>query len=130
MKIPKSIWNLPPGTTLQALGSTGTYWHYGIYDGQGRVIHNKKHYQVVREPLEKFSEGQKIHVNQHITSDNLYVAYQRAEDRIGERFTLSGNNCEHFVREVHGMPKESKQLQAHVAVGVIALLFAFFGAKK
>ena len=89
------------------------YWHYGVSDGAGGVIHpSKKHdCKVVHTPLEKFSGGHKVLKSPDITSDDLTVAYKNAEARIGESYDLLNCNCEHFVREVHGLPSKTPQLQ-------------------
>ena len=88
-------------------------WHYGISDGAGGAMHSSKRHdrKVTFTILIKFSDGREVSKSPDITSDDLIVAYQRAEARIGESYDLLNRNCEHFLREVHGLPSETPQLQ-------------------
>ncbi|MGI9306971.1 MAG: lecithin retinol acyltransferase family protein [Gammaproteobacteria bacterium] len=117
----------PAGTTLQVWNDF--FWHYGIYDGQGGVIHKAKGRAVSLEPLEKFASGRNVLIASNIASPNLGIAYQKAYSRIGEGYSTIANNCEHFVRDVHDLPKESKQLQKYVFGGVLAFVLSRVLAK-
>ena len=91
-------------------------WHYGISDGADGAIHSSKRHdrKVTFTTLMKFSDGREVSKSPDITSDDLTAAYQKAEARIGEPYNVLDNNCEHFVREVHGLPSETPQLQEAV----------------
>jgi len=102
----------PAGTVLKL--NFGAYYHYGIADGIGGVIHNSKKYlKVTRESYEEFSEGKKIIVSD-ITSEAPDQAVIRAERYIGMPYNLIRSNCEHFARLCHGLEVESTQIQQYL----------------
>ncbi len=100
----------------------GLYSHYGIVDEFGQVIHNsKKHFKVVSESFEKFSEGKKVKISK-ITSQNTFLAIEKARQNIGKKYSLFHSNCEHFVRYCHGRKVESKQIQIATVLGVLTIV--------
>ncbi|UXI02670.1 lecithin retinol acyltransferase family protein [Photobacterium sp. TY1-4] len=112
----------PIGTVLKIRCST--YWHYGISDGAGGVIHNsKKRRQVHYDSLTEFAEGRAIVVSE-ITSTKPTQAYAYAAAQVGRPYNLFSQNCEQFVREAHGLSVECTQFQQCLlafAGGYIAL---------
>lgn len=99
----------PKGTVLKIRCST--YWHYGISDGNGCVVHNsKKRRRVQLDTLDEFSEGRDIAVST-ITSAKPEQAYHYAVQQVGRSYNLFSENCEQFVREAHGLPAECTQFQ-------------------
>ena len=46
---------------------------------------------------------------------------RRARSRLGEKYRLLKNNCEHFVSGVHGLEPTSPQLRSSVGLTVTAL---------
>ena len=115
------------GTTVQVF--CGLYNHLGIADGMGGVIHARKDGLVVRETEAKFANGKHIQINNEITSKDLYAAYLKAESLIGKRYNLFSAKCEHFVREVHGMKIESKQLKTGLLIGGVIICSLLINAK-
>lgn len=112
----------PAGTTLKL--DFGTFFHYGIADGLGSVIHNsKKHFKVTCEPYAEFAEGKDIIVSD-ITSENPAVAVINAQRYLGMPYSLIKSNCEHFARMCHGLEIESTQIQQYLlaALGAGAAL--------
>ncbi len=110
------------GTTLKL--DFGTFFHYGIADGKGNVIHNsKKRLMVTRESEEEFAEGKEIQISS-ITSDKPESAVAKAERYIGMPYNLIKNNCEHFARLSHSIEIESTQIQQYLlaALGAGAVL--------
>ncbi|MCK4538776.1 MAG: lecithin retinol acyltransferase family protein [Candidatus Krumholzibacteria bacterium] len=102
------------GTTLKL--NFGSYFHYGIADGNGNVIHNsKKRGMVTSEPEADFAEGEVIQVSD-ITSDNPNLAVMMAERYLGMPYNLIKSNCEHFVRLAHGLEIESTQIQQYLLI--------------
>ncbi|KLV07243.1 hypothetical protein ABT56_06835 [Photobacterium aquae] len=98
-----------PGTVVKVRCST--YWHYGMADGHGYVVHNSKKWrQVTRETEAEFSEGRQI-VLSDIQGRDPEQALDYALSQIGRRYNLFSQNCEQFVREAHGLTKECTQLQ-------------------
>ncbi|MGF1717161.1 lecithin retinol acyltransferase family protein [Photobacterium chitinilyticum] len=99
----------PKGTVLKIRCST--YWHYGISDGNGCVVHNsKKRRRVQLDTLDDFSEGREIVVST-ISSADPEEAYHYASQQVGRTYNLFSQNCEQFVREAHGLPAECTQFQ-------------------
>ncbi|PSU10376.1 hypothetical protein C9J03_12375 [Photobacterium gaetbulicola] len=99
----------PAGTVLRVRCST--YWHYGIADGTGYVIHNsKKRRRVERETETEFSEGRVIEISD-IIGPNPRAAVRYAKTQLGRTYNLFSQNCEQFVREAHGLQIECTQFQ-------------------
>lgn len=99
----------PKGTVLKIRCST--YWHYGISDGEGKVVHNsKKRRRVQLDTLDEFSEGREVVIST-ITSAEPESAYRYATQQLGRPYNLFCQNCEQFVREAHGLPAECTQFQ-------------------
>jgi len=112
----------PAGTVLKL--DFGTFFHYGVADGFGKVIHNsKKHLKVTHESYDDFSEGKEIIISD-ITSKNPAQAAINAQRYIGMPYSLIKSNCEHFVRLCHGLEIESTQIQQYflAALGAGAAL--------
>lgn len=106
----------PAGTTLKL--DFGTFFHYGIADGEGNVIHNsKKHREVRSESYHEFAEGKRIIVSD-ISSENSSRAAIMAQRYIGLQYDLFISNCEHFVRLCHGLEKESTQIQQYLCIAL------------
>ena len=106
----------PAGTVLKL--DFGTFFHYGIADGLGNVIHNsKKHFKVTLEPYDSFAEGREIMVSE-ITSENPAYAVVMAKRYLGMPYDLIRSNCEHFARLCHGLEIESTQLQQYMLVAL------------
>lgn len=106
------------GATLKL--DFGTFYHYGIADGKGGVIHNsKKHMMVRHESEEVFAEGKQILISD-ITNNNPMFALEKAKRYIGMPYNLIKSNCEHFVRLCHGLEIESKQIQKYLLFSVTA----------
>jgi len=106
------------GTTLKI--DFVTFYHYGIADGMGGVVHNsKKRLMVTHESEADFAEGKEILISD-ITSDNPSYALEKAKRYINMPYYLAKQNCEHFVRLCHGLDVESLQIKKYLLVGVLA----------
>lgn len=104
------------GTVLKL--NFGTFFHYGIADGEGGVIHNsKKHFKVTRESYDDFSEGKEIIVSD-ITSENPAQAAVNAMRYLDMPYNLIKSNCEHFARLCHGLEVESTQIQQYLLIAL------------
>lgn len=104
------------GTVLKL--NFGAFYHYGVADGLGNVIHNsKKHLKVTKESYDDFSEGKPILVS-NLMSDEPEKAVARAERYIGMPYDLIKANCEHFARLCHGLEIESTQLQQYMLLAL------------
>lgn len=101
-----------------------TFVHYGIFVGDDSVIHNSKAAgRVEQVSIENFADGKPINVSS-IKPENAALAVQNAKKYLGLPYSLLAENCEHFVRTVCGLMKESVQVQKYLisAVGIGALI--------
>ena len=135
---------------LIRFGEVGTdpLLHWGVYDGQGNVIHVNGDAKmpgwwvsntiqattgfvnafVVKDLLSDAAAGRKFFKQNHF--DGTYTAFspdevvRRAESRIGERveYTLIGNNCEHFATWARYNKSISRQGELAKFVGKVAVV--------
>ncbi|XP_033112322.1 phospholipase A and acyltransferase 4-like [Anneissia japonica] len=126
------------------------YWHWGVYIGDGNVIHfsgppdsnislKEKHLAEVRQVTIKQFLGDDTEFQSvpFLTELSRAEVVERAKSQVGRPFRDSSyelpyNNCEHFARWCHGKA-ESKQVQNAVlwaAIGSVIALGAgiLFGA--
>ena len=83
---------------LQVPRQHGLFNHHGIDLGDGTVAHYLEGREILRSPLEDFSQGQPITVVHHPGASTPEVTLRRALSRIGEQnYNLLFNNCEHFA---------------------------------
>ena len=76
----------------------GLFNHHGIDLGDGTVAHYLEGREILRSPLEEFSQGQPLQVISHIDASPVGVTLRRAMGRLGEQdYNLLFNNCEHFA---------------------------------
>ena len=89
--------------------SLNTYQHYGVYIGDGKVIHfaspegreiNFEDSIIHETTLENFLRGRALQIDKNI--EKIYSEHEiieRAQSRLGEKgYDLLFNNCEHFAR--------------------------------
>nr|VFK27393.1 MAG: Lecithin retinol acyltransferase [Candidatus Kentron sp. MB]VFK30287.1 MAG: Lecithin retinol acyltransferase [Candidatus Kentron sp. MB]VFK74290.1 MAG: Lecithin retinol acyltransferase [Candidatus Kentron sp. MB] len=103
-----------------------SFTHYGIYTGDNQVIHNsKKLGRVWETTFDEFSDNHRV-ILSPIKPDDPRLAVERAKRYLGQPYRLFSNNCEHFVRTVSGLVKESPQIQKYstLALGGSAFLMA------
>ena len=83
---------------LQVSRQHGLFNHHGIDLGDGTVAHYLEGREILRSPLEDFSQGQPIRVVDHPSASAPGLTLRRAMSRIGEQnYNLLFNNCEHFA---------------------------------
>ena len=76
----------------------GLFNHHGIDLGDGTVAHYLEGREILRSPLEEFSQGQPLKVISHFEASPVGVTLRRAMGRLGEQdYNLLFNNCEHFA---------------------------------
>ena len=76
----------------------GLFNHHGIDLGDGTVAHYLEGREILRSPLDDFSQGQPISVIDHPDASPVGVTLRRAMGRLGEQdYNLLFNNCEHFA---------------------------------
>ena len=76
----------------------GLFNHHGIDLGDGTIAHYLEGREILRSPLEEFSQGQPVRVIDHAEASPVGVTLRRAMGRLGEAdYNLLFNNCEHFA---------------------------------
>lgn len=98
--------------------------HYGIYIGNDTVIHNSKKFSKIQAiPLEDFKDGRMPKLST-IKSKKPSESASIAQKYLGLPYDLFSENCEHFVRVVCGLEKESTQVQKYLlsTIGVGTVL--------
>ena len=76
----------------------GLFNHHGIDLGDGTVAHYLEGREILRSPLEEFSQGQPVRVIDYPEASPVGVTLRRAMGRLGEEnYNLLFNNCEHFA---------------------------------
>lgn len=88
----------------------GFYFHYGVYVGNGRVVHfcsttsnelDALSADIVETSLSRFSKGDTVSVDTQIPSSfDREEIVRRARKSIGTKlgtYNLLSNNCEHFA---------------------------------
>lgn len=76
----------------------GLFNHHGIDLGDGTVAHYLEGREILRSPLEEFSQGQSLRVINYVEASPQGVTLRRAMGRLGEQdYNLLFNNCEHFA---------------------------------
>ena len=76
----------------------GLFNHHGIDLGDGTVAHYLEGREILRSPLEEFSQGQPVRVINYVETSPQGVTLHRAMGRLGEQnYNLLFNNCEHFA---------------------------------
>lgn len=128
---------LQPGDIL--IVNRGLYKHYGIYAGNGTVIHYASRNGdfgddicIHEAPLEQFADEDEIIVGRFSetflhthTLHSPEETVRRARSRIGERkYNLITNNCEHFA--LWCKTGESESGQVNTAAAAIALAASIF----
>lgn len=80
---------------------------------------------VAEEPWDEVVRGRNVrpsNLGSELTANQVLA---RARAQIGsKRYNLLKSNCEHFVRDVLGLPARSQQIETAAGVGISALLLA------
>lgn len=115
-------------TTGQVVASSREgYSHFGIVtdswkDGEQMVIScSGLRKMVVEEPMSTFRQGSSIERRSSPSALPAQEVLARARRKLGQRYDLFNWNCEHFVYESFGRPKQSPQLRLAVCAIGIAL---------
>ena len=86
------------GDHLQVPRQHGLFNHHGIDLGDGSVAHYLEGREILRSPIEEFTQGNESSIINHARQSSTGVTLRRAMSRIGEQdYNLLFNNCEHFA---------------------------------
>ena len=110
------------GDVIFAVRFCGVFFHYGVYVGNGRVIHynteshtdmTPSHNAIIQTSLEYFANNDPVYIE---PSDKKYSkenTARKAEELLGTgkgEYNLATNNCEHFSNLCRYNSKSSKQV--------------------
>ena len=85
----------------------GLFNHHGIDLGDGTVAHYLEGREILRSPLEEFSQGQPLRVIHYVEASPQGVTLRRAMGRLGEQdYNLLFNNCEHCLLYTSPSPRD------------------------
>lgn len=93
------------------------YWHWGIVtdswkDGEQTVIScSGLRNMVVEEAMSDFRQGNQVESRHSPSTLPVQEVLARARGKLGQGYDLLNWNCEHFVYDSFGRPKQSPQLQ-------------------
>lgn len=101
--------------------------HEGIMTETGRVISNSRRKGGVREEsVHDFCGGrQMIHVGP-LSGLSPALVLSRARERLGKSYNAYHYNCQHFVRDCHGLRIKSPQKKLALGAAALAVLVAIF----
>lgn len=106
----------------------GVIDHVGIivYEyGHPTVIHKTPGKGVIQETLEEFASGAAVEpAREYHSTLPAWTVANKARSAVGRKWSLF-DNCQHFVTEVLGLKKESRQLQ----LGLCLLAVCFVAYK-
>lgn len=101
----------------------GLIKHYGIVTELGTIINSsKRRGAVMEETIESFSEGRQILRASFQAALAPHEVINRARSKLGERWRLLDENCEHFVRWALGLKKTSEQVVGWMLAGLLTYL--------
>lgn len=84
--------------------------HEGIYTDEGTIISNsRRNGRVVEESVHQFSAGRKITNVGPLSDVSPHVALAHARTRLGQKYRLHADNCQHFVRRCYRLKPKSPQ---------------------
>lgn len=98
--------------------------HEGILTGEGTVISNsRRNGYVVEESIREFANGRKITNIGPLSDTSPHVAVAHARTRLGQKYSLMSDNCQHFVRHCYKVKPTSPQRNVALIAGVAVALF-------
>ena len=123
-----SIKDLRRGDTIVATKMKGTYLHYGIYVGNGEVVHfsylneenffdKNTHVRIVKTSYEDFANDSQTYrepLREDMTANSGRKTAKIAKSMVDNNFggyNLATNNCEHFANYCRYNEKVSFQIK-------------------
>ncbi len=110
----------PPGTVVAA--RFPFFRHFGIasdrfISGEQAVLScSRRRGSMVEESFSEFAGGMPVESCGYWGSLHWVQVLARARCRLGQKWSLFGFNCEHAAYDAHGLPMQSKQIQAGVGL--------------
>ena len=121
------VWDLPAGTVVRV--SHGLYDHVALLGDRevagerGVVAFSADAGGFVEQPFSVWASGRTVRVDGYPGKLPPKAVLLRARAMRGRSYSWANFNCEHFVRQAHGLPIESPQLRRWAFLGsVVGLL--------
>lgn len=101
--------------------------HAGVFLPDGRVLHHGQGGPRI-DSFEAFAQGRDVRLVRRTDPDKHWQIMERIQSLLKRppAYRLFDNNCEHFVSEVLGEKRESRQVNDLAVVGLIAASFFVF----
>lgn len=94
--------------------------HEGILTGEGTVVSNsRRNGYVVEETVREFANGRKITNIGRLSEISPHVAIAHARTRLGQKYSLLSDNCQHFVRHCYKVKPTSPQRNVALIAGAV-----------
>lgn len=121
--MPKNMNQSRPHQVGDVLRVTVYGWvlHEGILTAEGTVISNsRRNGYVVEESVRAFAGGRRITNIGPLSETSPHLAIAHARTRLGQKYSLMSDNCQHFVRHCYQVKPTSPQRNVAVIAGVLA----------
>lgn len=116
--------DLKQGDIIIAKKYQGTYLHYGVYVGNGEVVHFSYHHgekirdtRIIKTSYAEFANGSPTYreplregIEPNSGKETAQIAEQMVDNNFGG-YNLKDNNCEHFANYCKYNQKESYQIK-------------------
>ena len=116
--------DLKQGDIIVAKKYQGTYLHYGVYVGNGEVVHFSYHHgekirdtRIIKTSYAEFTNGSPTFreplregIEPNSGKETARIAEQMVDNNFGG-YNLKNNNCEHFANYCKYNQKESYQIK-------------------
>jgi len=129
----QGVWDFPVGTVVRV--SHGLYDHVALLGDRevmgerGVLAFSADAGGFVEQPFSALAGGRTVRVDGYPGKLPPAVVLRRARAMQGRSYSWANFNCEHFVRQAHGLPSESPQLRRWAVLGsVVGLLTLVAGA--
>lgn len=94
--------------------------HEGILTAEGTVISNsRRNGSVVEESVRSFANGRKVTNIGPLSETSPHVAIAHARTRLGQKYSLLSDNCQHFVRHCYKVKPTSPQRNVALVAGAV-----------
>jgi hypothetical protein len=102
--------------------------HAGVFLPNGQVVHHGQGGPRI-DTLEAFSQGRPVTVVRTTDRSKQWQILQRIQSFLSSppAYRLFDSNCEHFVSDILGEKKESRQINGLVVMGLILAGVAALG---
>lgn len=119
---------IQPGTIVKS--PRLFHYHYGIagdrlIDGFQSILYAcAKEGGVVEASAEQFAKGRGIEAGSYPSSTSPNSVLSNSRALVGRQYRLFSSNCEHFVREAHGLKPASPQVSKLVlTLAILGIAF-------